>query len=173
MHRNFEYPLHTGKNPGPWSYLILHPHSDAPHQEQISFIILESSTADPILGCPWMSQYSLLVSWNMARVHESIIRVTFVSKTVHYLSRNIPTTVWCNFNHLLPTSFPRTPPPLRVLKIPTTKKNFPHKYRGFQDVFTKQLATKLPPHTPWNSAIDLLPGAILPKAKILSSYCPS
>lgn len=47
-----------------------------------------------------------------------------------------------------------------------TKQEIPHKYMPFLDVFSKQLATKLPPHQPWDSAIDLLPGATLPKSKI-------
>ncbi len=32
-------------------------------------------------------------------------------------------------------------------------------------MFSKQAATKLPPHRPWDCAIDLLPGTILPKGR--------
>ena len=45
-------------------------------------------------------------------------------------------------------------------------------YRAFQDVFNKQLATKLPPHRPWDCAIDLLPGAVLPRGKIYPLSIP-
>ncbi|KAG1954691.1 retrotransposable element [Pimephales promelas] len=45
-------------------------------------------------------------------------------------------------------------------KIP----EIPTPYRAFQDVFNKQLATTLPPHRPWDCAINLLPGAMLPHA---------
>lgn len=48
----------------------------------------------------------------------------------------------------------------------TMKTEIPCQYQAFQDVFRKQLATELPPHQPWDSAIDLLPGATLPKGKI-------
>ncbi|KAL0150990.1 hypothetical protein M9458_053717 [Cirrhinus mrigala] len=57
---------------------------------------------------------------------------------------------------------------LRIVESrPTTKSTFiPKEYRAFQDVFSKKAATQLPPHRPWDCAIDLLPGATLPKARI-------
>ncbi|KAI2656629.1 Transposon Tf2-9 polyprotein [Labeo rohita] len=42
----------------------------------------------------------------------------------------------------------------------------PLAYRVFQDVFSKSAATRLPPHRPWDCAIDLLPGATLPKEEL-------
>ncbi len=42
----------------------------------------------------------------------------------------------------------------------------PLQYWAFQDVFSKRLATQLPPHRPWDCAIDLLPGATLPKGRV-------
>ncbi|KAL0187607.1 hypothetical protein M9458_014706, partial [Cirrhinus mrigala] len=47
---------------------------------------------------------------------------------------------------------------------------FPQEYRAFQDIFSKVAATHLPPHRPWDCAIDLLPGAKLPKVHV---YPPS
>lgn len=48
----------------------------------------------------------------------------------------------------------------------------PSEYRAFQDVFSKQLATKLPPHRQWDCGIDLLPGATLPKGHIYPLSIP-
>ncbi len=42
----------------------------------------------------------------------------------------------------------------------------------FQDVFSKQAATQLPPHRPWNCAIDLLPWATLPKGQMYHLAIP-
>ncbi|KAI2647675.1 Transposon Tf2-11 polyprotein [Labeo rohita] len=42
----------------------------------------------------------------------------------------------------------------------------PAEYMAFQDVFSKQAATHLPPHRPWDCAIELLPGAQLPKGRV-------
>ncbi|KAL0177072.1 hypothetical protein M9458_025966, partial [Cirrhinus mrigala] len=53
-----------------------------------------------------------------------------------------------------------TPSPHPIsLKIPA-------EYMAFQDVFSKQAATRLSPHRPWDCAIELLPGAQLPKGRI-------
>ncbi|KAI7789601.1 putative retrotransposon-like protein 1-like [Triplophysa rosa] len=49
---------------------------------------------------------------------------------------------------------------------PVRQAIIPHEYRAFQDVFSKRLATELPPHRPWDCAIELLPGAIMPKGHI-------
>ncbi len=48
----------------------------------------------------------------------------------------------------------------------------PSEYLVFQDVFSKQAATKLPPHRPWDCAIDLLPGAVLPKGRVYPLSIP-
>ncbi|KAI2660038.1 Transposon Tf2-9 polyprotein [Labeo rohita] len=44
-------------------------------------------------------------------------------------------------------------------------------YVAFQDVFSKQAATHFPPHRPWDCAIELLPGAQLPKG--MEVYVPA
>lgn len=54
----------------------------------------------------------------------------------------------------------------------TAKVNLPEEYRAFQDVFSKVTATNLPPHRPWDCAIDLLPGAKLPKGRIYPLLIP-
>lgn len=38
------------------------------HTEKISFMVLEGSTADIILGCPWMSQQEPKVNWNTGEI---------------------------------------------------------------------------------------------------------
>ncbi|KAI2655720.1 Transposon Ty3-I Gag-Pol polyprotein [Labeo rohita] len=45
-------------------------------------------------------------------------------------------------------------------------------YMAFQNVFSKQAATRLPPHRPWDCAIELLPGAQLPKGRIYPLSIP-
>ncbi len=58
-----------------------------------------------------------------------------------------------------------SPEPLENLTIPSD-------YAVFQDVFSKQAATRLPLHRPWDCAIDLLPGAILPKGRVYPLSIP-
>lgn len=53
-----------------------------------------------------------------------------------------------------------------------THHEIPPEYLAFQDVFSKQLATKLPPHGHGTLAFDLLPGATLPKGKVYPLSIP-
>ncbi|KAK3536205.1 hypothetical protein QTP86_000182 [Hemibagrus guttatus] len=50
--------------------------------------------------------------------------------------------------------------------------NLPGEYQDYQDVFSQMAATKLPPHRPWDCAIDLLPGAKLPKGRVYPLLIP-
>ncbi|KAI3372980.1 hypothetical protein L3Q82_023425 [Scortum barcoo] len=45
-------------------------------------------------------------------------------------------------------------------------------YHDLQEVFNKTKATSLPPHRPWDCAINLLPGAPIPKARLYSISGP-
>ncbi|KAI3358927.1 hypothetical protein L3Q82_015318, partial [Scortum barcoo] len=45
-------------------------------------------------------------------------------------------------------------------------------YHDLREVFNKTKATSLPPHRPWDWAIDLLPGAPIPKARLYSISGP-
>ncbi|KAL0190891.1 hypothetical protein M9458_013589, partial [Cirrhinus mrigala] len=58
-----------------------------------------------------------------------------------------------------------SPDPVSIPEIPA-------EYMAFQDVFSKQAATFLPPHRPWDCAIDLLPGAQLPKGRVYPLSIP-
>lgn len=40
------------------------------HREDISFLVLEGSTAVVILGCPWLQIHSSVVSWSNGEVTE-------------------------------------------------------------------------------------------------------
>ncbi len=44
--------------------------------------------------------------------------------------------------------------------------DIPKDYSHFSDVFCPKKASQLPPHRPWDCAIDLLPGESVPKGKI-------
>ncbi|KAK3548971.1 hypothetical protein QTP70_022658 [Hemibagrus guttatus] len=66
--------------------------------------------------------------------------------------------LYCGENdHLLQTCSARPPRPTA---------NLPGEYQDYQDVFSQTAATKLLPHRPWDCAIDLLPGAKLPKGRV-------
>lgn len=55
-----------------------------------------------------------------------------------------------------------------IIESPETSETpeIPPDYRAFQDAFSNQAATELPPHQPWDWANDLPPGAMLPKGRV-------
>ncbi|KAL0186184.1 hypothetical protein M9458_017854, partial [Cirrhinus mrigala] len=55
---------------------------------------------------------------------------------------------------------------------PAYTPEIPAEYMSFQDVFSKQAATQLPPHRPWDCAIDLLLEAQLPKGRVYPLSIP-
>ncbi len=84
-----------------------------------------------------------------------------------------------------PDCFPHTPQPvslqLETLTVNTTSLESPIEkqsvdiptcYAPFSDVFCSKKASQLPPHWPWDCAIDLLPGEPVPRGKIYPLSLP-
>ncbi|KAK3536410.1 hypothetical protein QTP86_008878 [Hemibagrus guttatus] len=61
-----------------------------------------------------------------------------------------------------PTNQPALPPESPSTSEPAT---IPREYHKLRDVFSKERATQLPPHCPWDCAIDLLPNTMPPKSR--------
>ncbi len=128
------------------------------HEEEITFLVPEGPTVDIILGHPWLIHHSPEIQWESS----DIIRW---SKYCHqHCLKEIP-----------------GPPRLPAAQVASTRVESPETsvipmipldYRAFQDVFSKQAATQLPPHRPWDCAIDLLPGYKLPKGRVYSLSIP-
>ncbi|KAK3533096.1 hypothetical protein QTP70_006771 [Hemibagrus guttatus] len=95
-----------------------------------TFLVLEESTADIILGRPWLEQHNPILSWSTGET--TSIESPLVNKP---------------------------------LRIPTC-------YAPFSDVFCPKRASKLPPHRPWDCAIDLLPGEPVPRGRIYPLSVP-
>ncbi|KAI2655159.1 Retrotransposon-derived protein PEG10 [Labeo rohita] len=127
------------------------------HSEDIRFLVLEDSTASIILGRPWLQQHHPELSWDPCDI-------------LHWSD-------YCNQHCLV--KIPR--PSADHLFLSSTRiespdqdsaPEVPAEYMAFQDVFSKQAATQLPPHRPWDCAIDLLPGAQLPKGRVYPLSIP-
>ncbi|KAK3508365.1 hypothetical protein QTP70_022939 [Hemibagrus guttatus] len=124
------------------------------HVEKISLLVLEESTADVILGCPWLEQHNPILSWKTSDVLK-----------------------WgdtCFNDCFSEFPVPRSPSPNHLsvwatsIKSPLEKRSvdIPACYTPFSDVFCPKRASKLPPHRPWDCAINLLPGESVPRGKI-------
>uniref|UniRef100_A0A8C5DKJ9 Retrotransposon gag domain-containing protein n=1 Tax=Gouania willdenowi TaxID=441366 RepID=A0A8C5DKJ9_GOUWI len=123
------------------------------HREQIQFYILSAPTTPLILGHPWLVQHNPTIDWKEGRV-----------------------TSWgnlCHSNCLLSAL-----PPLEGFTVAGDAENgpdltnIPEVYHDLQEVFSKSKAVSLPPHRPYDCAIDLIPGAQLPSSRLYNVSKP-
>ncbi|KAK3539560.1 hypothetical protein QTP70_010231, partial [Hemibagrus guttatus] len=127
------------------------------YTEEIHLLVLEDSTADVILGRPWLEQHKPIISWRTGE----ILR-------------------WGKqcFNDCFPV--PRLPSSEEIqvyatsVESPLEKRStdIPACYSHFSDVFCPKEASKLPPHRPWDCTIDLIHGEPVPGGKIYSLSIP-
>ncbi len=130
------------------------------HDERISTSGLEEANTDVILGHPWFALHEPQLAWRTGDVLK-----------------------WGD--HCFPDCFPympRPPPSVKPtlslnatsIESPVDKQSvhIPDSYSPFSDVFCPKKATQLPPHRPWDCAIDLLPGESVPKERIYPLSLP-
>ncbi|KAK3531146.1 hypothetical protein QTP70_013246 [Hemibagrus guttatus] len=124
------------------------------HVEEITLLVLAKSSADVILECPWLEQHNPILSWKTGKVlkwGDTCFPGCFPDLPIP--QSPIPTPL-----HVQATSI-ESPFVNRPLEIPTY-------YAPFSDVFCPKRASKLPPHRPWDCAIDLLTGEPVPRGRI-------
>ncbi|KAI3355849.1 hypothetical protein L3Q82_004229 [Scortum barcoo] len=119
------------------------------HHETIQFHILHSPRLPLILGYPWLQRHNPHVDWLTGAIlgwgsscHQVCLRQAVVPQPSHCSS---------------------TPPDL---------KGVPSEYLDFREVFNKAKATSLPPHRPYDCAIDLQPGTTPPRGRLYSLSAP-
>ncbi|GAA6095284.1 receptor-type tyrosine-protein phosphatase gamma-like, partial [Tachysurus ichikawai] len=127
------------------------------HQEEIQLLVLEDSTVDVILGHPWLAKHSPTCSWDPCDILEW------------------GPACWQNCLRPLPTPL-RTPLTLAATQVEGAPQpvqvDIPQEYQAFTDVFSEEAATQLPPHRQWDCAINLRPGAKLPKGRVYPLSAP-
>ncbi|KAI2655942.1 Transposon Tf2-8 polyprotein [Labeo rohita] len=127
------------------------------HTERIRFLVLEDSTVSIILGRPWLQQHRPILRWDPCDV------ISWSERCQENCLSNIPQPL------PVPVTLSSTLVESPEIEDPP---EIPAEYVAFQDVFSKQAATHLPPHRPWDCAIDLLPDAKLPKGKVYPLSIP-
>ncbi|MGL5501715.1 MAG: retroviral-like aspartic protease family protein, partial [Plesiomonas shigelloides] len=114
------------------------------HNETIQFYVLPTSVMTVILGLPWLRQHNPHISWKEGEIAQ--------------WSRKCQETCFVQ-NLSLP-----------VRKVSVTdddpERTLPEEYYDLAEAFSKTQASKLPPHRPYDCAIDLLPGSTPPKGRI-------
>ncbi|KAK3541743.1 hypothetical protein QTP86_002104 [Hemibagrus guttatus] len=127
------------------------------HEETLSLLVLEESAVDVVLGCPWLAKHQPNIRWILGSTDQ-----------------------WSDYclQHRL-RSLPLRTPETAILgsttiesPVSSTQANLPTEYQDYQCVFSQMAATKLPPRRPWDCAIELLPGAKLPKGRVYPLSIP-
>uniref|UniRef100_A0A3P9K7H2 ribonuclease H n=1 Tax=Oryzias latipes TaxID=8090 RepID=A0A3P9K7H2_ORYLA len=125
------------------------------HQEIMNFYLFKCPSKTLVLGYPWLCKHSPQVDWSTGKIlgwgpecdkHRHPIttgkRHTMVSKPISVHS----------------ASGSETPDLSKV----------PYCYHHLEEVFSKSKALSLPPHRPYDCAIDLIPGSTIPKGHLYS-----
>lgn len=119
------------------------------HHESISFHILDSTRIPLLLGFPWLRRHNPHIDWATG----SILGWSTACHQVCLKQALVPQ----------PPSCPTSAPDLAGV---------PAEYHDFKEVFSKSKATSLPPHRPYDCAIDLLPGTSPPRGRLYSISAP-
>ncbi len=120
------------------------------HSETITFLVTHSPLAPVVLGHPWLTQHNPRVDWGR--------------NTVSEWSRA------CYASCLVSAGFSVSGSVLQDEM--GSLSNVPEEYLDLKEVFSKSRAASLPPHRPYDCAIDLVPGMSPPKGRLYSLSVP-
>ena len=121
------------------------------HHEMLNFHVILSPLTPLVLGHPWLKWHNPQFDWSSGKV---VSWSTFCHST-------------CLQSALFPAEgvvpLPEETPDLSLV---------PPIYHDLGEVFSKCCALTLPPHRPYDCAIDLLPGAPLPSSRLYNLSRP-
>ena len=115
------------------------------HHETISLHLMNNSVSPLVLGFPWLKRHNPHIDWALGRI---------LAWSPHCHAVCLRSAVTPNV-----AVAPSPPETIDLHKVPKT-------YHDLAPVFSKDRALSLPPHRPYDCAIDLLPGATLPSSRL-------
>ncbi len=118
------------------------------HQERMCFHLIQSPEFPVILGHPWLLQHNPQFDWSTGAV----------------LSWGPSCQITCLAQN--------SPDPVLECQEPLDLSQVPAQYHHLKALFSKRRATSLPPHRPYDCAIELLPGTCPPRDCIFSLSPP-
>uniref|UniRef100_A0A8C5C6Y7 Gypsy retrotransposon integrase-like protein 1 n=1 Tax=Gadus morhua TaxID=8049 RepID=A0A8C5C6Y7_GADMO len=120
------------------------------HTESITFHLIDAAQQPVILGFPWLVKHNPHIDWRTG----SILQWSEHCHAVCLKSALLPAFNTSSSNELSDLS------------------GVPSEYLDLKEVFNKVRATSLPPHHPYDCAIDLLPGSSPPRGRLFSLAAP-
>uniref|UniRef100_A0A8C5HTM3 Gypsy retrotransposon integrase-like protein 1 n=3 Tax=Gouania willdenowi TaxID=441366 RepID=A0A8C5HTM3_GOUWI len=121
------------------------------HHETLTFHLLEHSRPQLVLGHPWLIKHNPSIDWCGSQV------------------KSWSTGCHANCLRSAPSPAPVNPKPD---PRPPDLSGVPEVYHDLGPVFSKEDALSLPPHRPYDCAIELLPGATLPSGRLYNLSKP-
>lgn len=118
------------------------------HREDIQLLVIDSPRDRLVLGYPWLQLHNPVFSWSCGELISWSQNCFFSCLSVPCRSTSIESPLAATTDHL------------------------PQVYNDFSDVFSKTLATELPPHRPWDCTIELRTGAPLPRGCVYPLSIP-
>lgn len=122
------------------------------HTERICFFSFKAPLTPLVLGHPWLVLHNPHIDWENGAI--------------------LGWSVNCHVNCLRAAASPVPLPPTASPSDAPDLSMVPRVYHDLRDVFCKDRARSLPPHRPYDCAIDLLPGAPLPSSRLYSLSRP-
>uniref|UniRef100_A0A4W5JRV3 Gypsy retrotransposon integrase-like protein 1 n=1 Tax=Hucho hucho TaxID=62062 RepID=A0A4W5JRV3_9TELE len=120
------------------------------HVEEISFLLMDSPLIPIVLGHPWLVKHGPRVDWGRSTV-----------------------LAWSNECYASCLMSACSSVSGSVLQEePVNLSNVPAEYLDLKEVFSKSRAASLPPHRPYDCAIELRPGTSPPKGGLYSLSVP-
>ncbi|KAL0149148.1 hypothetical protein M9458_055580 [Cirrhinus mrigala] len=123
-------------------------------KEDIQLLVLEGATMDIILGRLWLVKHDPILSWGIGEVIKWGEGCT-TGSLPRPIQKSLPVY----------TTSVESPIEKQSVQIPDI-------YASYKDVFCPKRASQLPPHQPWDCAIDLVPDAPMPRGKIYPLSLP-
>ena len=119
------------------------------HHETIQFHVLRSPKIPLILGYPWLRRHNPNIDWSTGSI-----------------------LGWSSSCHQVCLKQAAAPQLSVDMNLVPDVTGVPAEYLDFKEVFSKTKATSLPPHRPYDCAIELHPGAVPPKGRLYSLSAP-
>ena len=116
------------------------------HKEELSFHLIQSPDFTVVLGFPWLTRHNPHLDWTSRTILEW-------GPTCH---------ATCLFSRLPSPEITESP---KLSQVPS-------EYHDLSEVLSEKRATALPPHRPYDCAIDLLPGTCPPRGCNFSLSAP-
>ena len=131
--------------------------------EKIQFFITTSPDTPIVLGHPWLVSLNPRIDWAAGQ-----LSLEAGSVMVHRNSPSPSQSLSPPASSFPPLSSSSTPTPFPSPDLT----GVPRMYWDLGEVFSKSRAKDLPPHRPYDCAIDLLPGTMPPRGRLFSLSRP-